>query len=178
MLEKEIKVLNVSVDDLIAKFHSMRWFKTFDGIIHDDYYDVPGGFLDKKWYSLRIRTFDGTNPHITFKIKQKHKSLKVAEEYEFATHTKAEHTFHLFQQRWLKPVRSKTKHRISYVVGQHTFDIDIYEWLPPLLEIEWGKKKEIFKTIDTLGLNTHQTLKCGYRGLCRFYETRWTSFDH
>ncbi len=170
MLEKEIKVLNISVDDLTTKFKSMRWFKTFEGVIHDDYYDVPGGFLDKKWYSLRIRTFDGANPHITFKIKQKHKSLKVAEEYEFATHDKAEHTFLLFQKRGLKPVRSKTKRRLSYVVGQHTFDIDMYENMPPLLEIEWGKTKDIFKMIDTLWLQDHTTLKCGYRGLCRFYQ--------
>jgi predicted adenylyl cyclase CyaB len=172
MLEKEIKVLNVSVSDLTAKFAQMRWFKTFEWVIHDDYYDVPGGFLDKKWYSLRIRTFDGADPHITFKIKQKHKSLKVAQEYEFATHDKAEHTFLLFQQRGLKPVRSKTKRRLSYIVGQHTFDIDMYDNMPPLLEIEWCNKKEIFTMINTLWLQDHTTLTCGYRGLCKFYEVK------
>lgn len=172
MLEKEIKVLDVDVTSLTTKLQKMRWFKTFDGIIHDDYYDVPGGFLDKQWYSLRIRTFDGTDPHITFKIKQKHKSLKVAQEYEFATHSKAEHTFLLFQKWWLKPVRSKTKRRLSYIVGQHTFDIDMYADMPALLEIEWGKTKEIFKMIDTLGLQDHKTLTCGYRGLCRFYQQK------
>jgi adenylate cyclase class IV len=76
----------------------------------------------------------------------------------------------LFSKRWLKPVRSKTKHRISYCLGQHTYDIDIYDHLPPLLEIEWTKKKAIFKMIDTLWLQDHKTLTCGYRGLCKFYD--------
>jgi hypothetical protein len=46
----------------------------------------------------------------------------------------------------------------------------MYDNMPPLLEIEWGKKKQIFKMINTLGLQDHATLKCGYRGLCKFYE--------
>jgi len=170
MLEKEIKILDINITQLTQQLQKMRGFKVFDGVIHDDYYDVPWGFLDKQWYSLRIRTFDGTDPHITFKIKQKHKKLKVAQEYEFATHAEVSNTFHLFQQRGLKPVRSKTKHRVSYVVGQHTFDIDTYDHLPTLLEIEWGKTKDIFAMIDQLWLSDHTTLKCGYRWLCKFYQ--------
>jgi len=41
MLEKEIKILDINITQLTQQLQKMRGFKVFDGVIHDDYYDVP-----------------------------------------------------------------------------------------------------------------------------------------
>jgi len=41
MLEKEIKILDVDVSELEKKLEAIGAKKTFDGFIHDVYYDFP-----------------------------------------------------------------------------------------------------------------------------------------
>jgi len=46
--------------------------------------------------------------------------------------------------------REKKKHRISYRLNEVEFDIDKYDSIPPLLEIEAKTKKEIKEYIKIL----------------------------
>ena len=43
MLEKELKILNINPDEIIDKLESFGAKKTFEGFIHDIYYDFPEG---------------------------------------------------------------------------------------------------------------------------------------
>jgi len=41
MLEKEIKILEIDIDQVVAKLEEFKAEKTFEGFIHDVYYDFP-----------------------------------------------------------------------------------------------------------------------------------------
>lgn len=41
MLEKEIKILEISTQEVIETLVSLGAKKTFEGIVHDVYYDFP-----------------------------------------------------------------------------------------------------------------------------------------
>jgi adenylate cyclase class IV len=43
MLEKEIKILEINEKELYANLEKLGAKKTFEGIIHDVYYDFPEG---------------------------------------------------------------------------------------------------------------------------------------
>jgi len=49
------------------------------------------------------------------------------------------------------------------------FDIDDYEEIPTLLEIECDETEDIFHYIKILGLKKNKTLSSGSRGLYRHY---------
>jgi adenylate cyclase class IV len=50
----------------------------------------------------------------------------------------------------MKKTREKKKHRFSYTLDGLEFDIDIYEGIPPLLEIEAHSTDEIKEYIHKL----------------------------
>ncbi|MDR1945316.1 MAG: hypothetical protein LBQ59_04560 [Candidatus Peribacteria bacterium] len=50
----------------------------------------------------------------------------------------------------MQKVREKKKHRISFKLSEVEFDIDEYDEIPPLLEIEAKTKKEIKEYIKLL----------------------------
>lgn len=59
--------------------------------------------------------------------------------------------------------------RLSYMIDDVKFDIDFYEGLKPMLEIEAPKKKLIFAWIEKLGLQDHVTSRKGARALFKHY---------
>jgi len=61
----------------------------------------------------------------------------------------------------LVPYRVKSKKRISFLCNNSDtqFDFDMYDGIPPLLEIESCKKKNIYKWIKKLDLDDHKKMK-------------------
>ncbi len=70
----------------------------------------------------------------------------------------------------LFPVFFKEKMRLSYVLDDIKFDIDFYDGMKPMLEIEAHKKKQIFTWLKKLGLEDNKTSKKGARALAKKME--------
>jgi adenylate cyclase class IV len=73
---------------------------------------------------------------------------------------------------WLIPVHVKKKVRYSYEIENITLDLDLYYWIPPLLEIEWPDKETIRKRIEKLGLWKHKVVNRSARQTLLYYGQR------
>ncbi len=90
--------------------------------------------------------------------------MKIREEYEVDLASQ-KHGEHFVASFGLFPVFFKEKMRLSYLIEDVKFDIDFYDGMKPMLEIEAPKKKMIFKRIKALDVEDHVTSKKGARKL-------------
>ncbi|MDD3646725.1 MAG: CYTH domain-containing protein [Candidatus Gracilibacteria bacterium] len=184
MLEKEIKVLEINIDEIKVKLESFGAKKSFEGFIHDIYYDFPGDKMDTEKRIFRVRKKGETH---LYTIKRKRdtkveggvKGIKVADEGERQI-TDVDSFTKVLEKYGMKKVREKKKHRISYSLDDIEFDIDDYylgddkNTIPPLLEIEAHSKKDINIWIKKLGLENHITKSFGSRKLFEYYGVEYS----
>lgn len=168
MKEKELKILDINPISLIPQLEELGARKIFAGKISDQYYDFPTKNLKTHGYSLRIRTINGQTHQLCFKEKIKDKRVKIRQEHEFDLPSQKQGELFV---TWfgLFPCFFKEKMRLSYMIDDVKFDIDFYEGLKPMLEIEAPKKKLIFAWIEKLGLQDHVTSRKGARALFKHY---------
>lgn len=168
MLERELKVIDI--DPLVVSGMLIQHGATqiFDGYIYDLYFDTPDCVLQSYKYSVRLR-FQGDVCIIAFKQKKKDKKTKLMIEKEFVVYDIVGVMFILL---WfgLVPYRCKAKKRVSYALDGIAFDIDMYDSIPPLLEIEAPGTKTIFSWIKKLQLEHHVQLTVGSQWLMKYYE--------
>lgn len=189
MLEKEIKILDINVEKVQKKLEKLWAIKTFEGFIHDIYYD----FHDEETSELKMeankrlfRVRKKWDIHMyTIKRKRNKKSewweagVKIADEWEREI-TDVESFKKVLEKYWMKETREKKKYRISYSLGELEFDIDdYYLWddkniIPPLLEIEAHTSEEIYEMIDKLGLKDKQKEKWWSRKLFAHYGIEYS----
>jgi len=187
MLEKEIKILEVDVEKLQKKLEELWVKKTFEGYIHDIYYDFPDDGSHKMEANKRIfRVRKKWDIHM-YTIKRKRdkasewweKWLKVADEWEREI-TDVESFTKVLEKYWMKATREKKKYRISYALDGIEFDIDDYFYwddrslIPPLLEIEAPTKEDIKKWIKKLDLENHKQVDWGSKKLFKNY---WVEYN-
>ena len=187
MLEKEIKILEVDVIKLQKKLEKLWAIKTFEGYIHDIYYDFPGEDGDKMEANKRLfRVRQKWNIHMyTIKRKRNKKSewgekgVKIADEGEREI-TDVESFTKVLEKYGMKETREKKKFRISYALDNLEFDIDDYfMWddrntIPPLLEIEAQTSQEIYSWIKKLDLENNRQEKWGSRKLFEHYGVEYS----
>lgn len=177
MLEKEIKILDIDKDEIICKLEYLWAVKHFEWFIHDVYYDFPNKKINKMELNnrlFRVRKKWEINLY-TIKRKRKSKWIKIADEHEMNI-TNVEGFSEVLEKYGMEKIREKKKYRISYSINWLEFDIDKYEWIPTLLEIEAGKKKHIMKYIKILWLSTHTKQKFWSRGLYKYYGLEYNYF--
>ena len=118
---------------------------------------------------VRLRHYTNRDVYqITFKDKFSHPRVKLRHEYEFDL-TDRDDVVHYFDGRSPDILYTKSKQRMSYIIDDVQFDIDIYPDIPPLLEIESLRTKSIYQWIERLHL-THHTIKPrGYRRMMKRY---------
>lgn len=164
MYEKEIKIIWIKKDEIIAKLCKL-WAKllTCNQII-DDYYDREWDQLKHIGCSFRLRKI-WDNLTLTFKSKIASKKLKSC--YEIENLTSLSNFNFLIEFTWLSYSRTKKKLRTSYLLWNCKVEIDEYQNIEPFLEIEWPDYKSIKKTVKLLWLSDYQTLKCGYRWMIK-----------
>jgi adenylate cyclase class IV len=75
----------------------------------------------------------------------------------------------------MEKTRQKKKYRISYSLEWVEFDIDKYDDIPTLLEIEATTTKEIKSYIKDLWLSKHQIKRFWSRWLYKFY---WLPYSY
>lgn len=171
MLEKEIKILDVNVDELQKKLESLWALKTFEWYIHDIYYDFASEGSDKLKMEENKRLFrvrQKWDIHMyTIKRKRNKKKdwaekwVKIADEWEREI-TDIESFKKVLEKYWMHETREKKKYRISYKLWNIEFDIDDYFlWddrniIPPLLEIEAASSEELYEWVEKLWLKDKQ----------------------
>lgn len=183
MLEKEIKILEIPVEEVVSKLKSLGAQKTFEGIIHDIYYDFPDELEHKMEANGRMFRLRKKGEEHIYTIKNKRKEIKVQEgliakeEHEMSV-TNIESFAKVLEKYGMQKTREKKKHRISYHIGKIVFDIDDYQnGIPPLLEIEAQTAEEITTWQATLGLSEYKTLVWGSRKLFRKYNIEYNYLD-
>ncbi len=183
MLEKEIKILEIPVDEVVKKLEDLWAKKTFEWFIHDVYYDFPTDTPKNKMEAngRMFRLRKKWEEHI-YTIKNKRKKIKKQEwvigkdEHETSI-TNIDSFSNVLEKYGMKKTREKKKHRISYTLGDMEFDIDNYEWIPDFLEIEWPSWEEIQKWVKKLGLENHTQLCGGSRKLFKQYDIPYLYID-
>ncbi len=180
MLEKEIKILDIDMEEVSEKLRKLWAKKNFEWFIHDTYYDFPDEWKDKMEANSRIfRIRQKWDEHI-YTIKRKRKKIKKEEwinakdEHETAISDLASFV-RVLEKYGMGKTREKKKYRISYSLDGVEFDIDdYYIWddrneIPPLLEIEASGNDEIQKWVKKLWLENHEQKVFGSRGLFKHY---------
>lgn len=172
MLEKEIKILEINKDEITSKLEELWATKWFEGYIHDIYYDFPWDTIDAEARIFRVRK--KWEEHLyTIKKKEKHNDMKVAQEHEMPI-TDIESFTRVLEKYGLTKSREKKKYRITYVFGDDVcFDIDIYDEIPPLLEIEAHSLLTIKLWVEKLWLQNHVQKKFWSRGLFKYYWKKY-----
>lgn len=182
MLEKEIKILEINKEEVINKLEALWAVKSFDWFIHDIYYDFIDWDCNKLQDNKRLfRVRQKWEIHL-YTIKRKRnkicegweKWLKVADEWE-NTITDVDSFKKVLEKYGMTQTREKKKHRTSYKLNEVEFDIDEYDSIPPLLEIEAKTKKEIKQYIKELWLENHIQKDFGSRKLFEYY---WLDYSY
>jgi len=158
MLEKEIKILDIDTKEICEKLEKMWAEKTFDGVIHDVYYDFPNDEskpkmqqnnrmfrVRKKWethlYTIKNKRFDVEENEDVI-AKDEHE-MQISDVESFSA---------VLEKYGMVKTREKIKHRISYNLNWAEFDIDKYEKIPALLEIEETSQANIDAWVEKLWL--------------------------
>lgn len=186
--ENELKILDINPETLQSQLLEFGAEKVFDWEIQDLYYDYPDRRLDvlewkKTEKSFRIRKrIDTTNRNprqeyfYTLKRKKAKPKSKKKPRWAFEKEYKVK-WFRQFtdviEQFWLQAYRAKEKKRISYAIDTETehikFDIDFYEGIPPLVEMECDDEKVVEKYIKLLWLWDNKILREWSRWLFKYY---------
>jgi adenylate cyclase class IV len=189
MLEKEIKILEVDVKSLQEKLEKLWAEKTFEGYIHDVYYDFPHDEENKLKMEENKRLFRVRKKwdiHMyTIKRKRNKKKdggeewYKIADEWEREISDVDSFT-KVLEKYWMVETREKKKFRISYSIWKFEFDIDdYYLWddkntIPALLEIEASTTEELDEWVKKLWLQDHRIEKWWSRKLFEHYGIEYS----
>ena len=182
MLEKEVKVLEIDVDKVCKTLEDLWWKRTFDGEIHDVYYDFPWWEKNKMEDNKRMfRVRKKWEEHI-YTIKRKRSKIwkdewvTAKDEHETEI-TDVESFSKVLEKYGMKKIREKIKHRISYNVDWTEFDIDKYENIPAVLEIEDTSWENIQDWIKKLWLDSHEQMIGWSRKIFKHYGIPYLNFE-
>ena len=156
MLEKEIKILEIHSQEVQNKLLELGAEKTFEGFIHDVYYDFPDDVENKMEANGRIFRLRKKGEEHIYTIKNKRKEIKKSEEINAKDEhetpiTNIESFAKVLEKYGMQKTREKKKQRISYEYDGVVFDIDDYQnGIPVLLEIEAQNQETIDVWISKL----------------------------
>ncbi|MCD5380560.1 CYTH domain-containing protein [Candidatus Gracilibacteria bacterium] len=182
MLEVEIKILEIDQEKLSGKLEEMGAKKTFEGVIHDVYYDFPKGSKLKMEDNKRMFRIRKKGEEHIYTIKRKRKGMgkqqgaAIKDEHETAI-SNIDSFSKVIEKYGMTKTREKVKHRVSYAFKGAEFDIDKYEEIPAFLEIEEKSREHIDAWIKLLELGDKELLIGGSRKLFKHYGKEYLNFD-
>ena len=189
--EKEIKILDVDVDELWDNLVKKWWAdKTFEWRVTDTYFDTENKDIETWTYnnweksSLRIRHkvpkwAEHWEHYCTIKKKDKKSEdqnvLRDCYEEEFVLFNSIVF-YKLLKIIWLNESKRKVKNRVAYALGWIKFDFDKYKWIPDLLEIEATSWEIAANYIDHLDLTDNVKLNWWTSSLYKYYGKKLKTF--
>jgi len=135
--EKEVKILDVDVENLVKKLDKLGAKKVFDADRIFTYFDYDDGKLRKLGEEVRLTEEEKLKLSFSRRLENREKeTIKV-----FVSRKKEIVDFLL--RLGLYPIAEIKSHRISYELGTIDFDIDIFPKIPPFLEIDLGDSPQM-----------------------------------
>ena len=167
MKEIEVKILEINVDEIINKLESIGAKKEGSHQIIAHHYDFEDKRLHKDGMSLRLRKW-GDRIEFTSKKKLYADHDKIREELQVEINDFDEMD-KLLKSIGLGEKVDMNKNRTSYVLGDARFEIDTYEGIPPLLEIEAPNEKILQEMVEKLGFSMSDTKPWSGRKVWKHY---------
>lgn len=189
--EKEVKIKEVDREELVSKLEWLWAVKVFEGFVEDVYYDFWDDYFENiKWkISFRIRRKIWSDWSVkyfyTIKRKMPKNKLKKIDEQEIELRNCYEEEFEILDYElfikliryfWFYISRAKSKNRVSYQFWEIKFDIDDYEGIPTVLEIEASSPEVASEYIQKLWLENYETTVSWSRWFFKSYNVKYTKF--
>lgn len=177
-IEKEVKVIEIDKDEMIRKLGMMGAKKVFDGDIDMLFFDTSSCALKKGHITLRVRKktnrLDGkVMTEVTLKKKPKDSEdselIKVREEYEFMSDD-FERTVRFFENLGYKKKYRIMKERISFELDGISYELDKYDRIPWIMEIEAKDLDTIREAARRLGIEKDRLLAWSINDLLTHYN--------
>lgn len=171
MEEKEVKFLDIDIEILEKKLHSIGAKKMFTVLYKRKVFDYPDLRLNKEASWVRLRD-EGDKTTLTFK-----KRLGVGssvhgdtgmEEIEITVDDFSK-TVLVLERIGLREKFYEENKRTRYVLNDIHFDIDTWPLLPPYLEIEADSWSNVDKAIILLGLDPKEKKICSTHQIYTLY---------
>jgi adenylate cyclase class 2 len=154
MKEIEVKILEIDVGKVTKLLEKLKAKKEFEGNIDSVYLDTKDKSLRKGNRMLRVRQ-KGDGCIVTFKQRLMDDEAKVCDEYEFRT-ADFKGTLQLFKKLGYIECETDFRERISYRLKNSLVEINIFDNIPPFLEVESPNKRELKETVEMLGFKMSQ----------------------
>jgi len=149
--EFEVKILDIDVDEIIAKLESLGAKKIREKNQKRFVYDF-NPVKENSW--VRLRT-DGQKITLTIKEIQ-NDQIDGTKEMEIEVDN-FEKTNLLLEKLGYKHKAYQENKRISYILNNVKIEIDFWPQIPPYLEIEGQSVDEVEQMVKTLGYKLEQT---------------------
>jgi adenylate cyclase class 2 len=156
--EIEVKILEISREQVIERLVSLGATKVFDDEIHARYYDFPDQRLKSSGITLRLRR-EGPKAVVTLKMDVANPAAKERREHETEVGDFEDMRTILEGLGFVAWLEMK-KHRTSYELGDAHIELDRYHdnysHIPEFLEIEGGDMETVFRYAEALGFGRHE----------------------
>ena len=170
-MEIEGKILEIDKEEVIRKLEEMGAEKHYEEIISVRIVDFKDGSLNKEGKTLRARKI-GDKTEFTFKgPRKKDSKLKIREEIETYSDD-FDSLLKILERIGITPTISYDKKRISYKLGDVSFEIDEFIDLPipVFIEIEAPSEEKVIEMIEKLGFKKEDMKSYGLNGLLNHYN--------
>ncbi len=167
MDEIEVKVLEIDKDAVIDRLVSLGSEKVFDGPLYAVYFvndSLPPGS------SLRLRR-KGDKSFLTFKTPVSVSDVKVCDELEVEV-SDFDLMKELFLRLGFRVSFVDSRRRISFRVKNSLVEIDLYDNIPPFLEVESPSKDELVEVLGLLGFSLSQAKPWDRKQLINYYRNK------
>lgn len=167
MLEKEIKILNVNKLSLIEKLTKLH-----ASFLHE--YEISGVYLRKDETKIRIRK-EWDIVVVCFKWPKEYVDwIIVRQENEIIVNS-YDDAIYFFEQLWYTICKTIKKYRTSYSLHDVRIDIDEYNDIPCLIELEWSDINEIRRVSNLLWYSSNDFVTLSYSELQKYYKKLHTN---
>lgn len=149
MKETELKILDISVQDITKKLLTLGAKKKGTQLVIAEHFDFPNRRIKKGNQLFRLRKI-GSKIELCFKKKpSKNKRFKIQEEIQTEVES-FENMRNILLGLGLKSYNYREKKRTSFVYGKLKIELDEYADIPPYMEIE-GPQKDIKSILPKIG---------------------------
>jgi len=170
MKEIEVKFIDVDLQAIQQRLKKLRARCVFDGEMDAIYFDFANKRLNRDGKLLRVRK-KGAKVELTYKVRHKHKTVKLIDEHQTLIQD-FEVTRQMLKGIGMREVKRVQKHRVSYVLGKNTFEIDTFPGIPPFLEIESTTISDLKKAVKVLGLSMKEAKPWTSKDIFKYYAKR------
>lgn len=146
-IEYEARILDINKEEIIKKIEELGAIKKGDFFQKRYVYDFKPKINGK---FIRLRT-NGNITTLTIKDRSDETKIDGTKELEVKVDN-FEKTYLFLKELGYEELSYQENKRTTYILGDITFDIDIYPMIPTYLEIEGKNTEDVIKYIDILGL--------------------------